>query len=198
MGSCSARSLSLSNTATAITGCAASTSLTAGGSAGAQDTYGELSAKTRQLIEENTTFIEIARSATGLQDRQGLRDASSTSCRRRRTRRRRLEAILTRELAEDEPGFTYRQLGERLQQLKARKDGDQAVEKRLTELEGIASEAAKTKEEPDRLGLMQPGEYGAFHCAAGKRRTRDESYLADCARRMVEHLAAKVAERRVE
>ena len=40
---------------------------------GSKDTYGELSAKTRQLIEENTTFVDIAEVAAGLQDRQGLR-----------------------------------------------------------------------------------------------------------------------------
>ena len=123
---------------------------------GPQVTYGELSAKTRQLIEENTTFIDMAQAlpvfkidkdyVTQLDELPTPADKAAA-----------LEAILTRELEEGEPGFTYRQLGERLQQLKARKDkSDQAVEKRLTELEGIASEAAKTKEEPDRLGLMKP------------------------------------------
>ena len=37
-----------------------------------QDTYGELSAKTRALIEENTTFMDLAELVAGVQDRQGL------------------------------------------------------------------------------------------------------------------------------
>ena len=47
-------------TGTSTTGSAASTSPTGAGNAGSRDTYGELSAKTRQLIQENTTFIDIA------------------------------------------------------------------------------------------------------------------------------------------
>jgi hypothetical protein len=42
------------------------------------------------------------------------------------------------------------------------RSGAEAAEKRLRELETIASEAAKTKEEPERLGLTNPGEYGVF------------------------------------
>src|ERR1700737_4574504 len=39
-----------------------------------------------------------------------------------------LEAILTGELAEDDPSFTYRQLGERLQNVKEKRDaGDEAT-----------------------------------------------------------------------
>jgi type I restriction enzyme R subunit len=103
-----------------------------------------------------------------------------------------LEAILTRELEEGERGFTYRQLGERLQRIKARKDAsDEAVEKRLRELEGIASEAAKTKEEPERLGLLNPGEYGLFTVLRANAANGDEEYLADSARRMVSHLRSK-------
>ena len=71
--------------------------------------------------------------------------------------------MLTRELEEGEPGFTYRQLGERLQRVKQRKDAsDEAAEKRLRELQEIAEEAAQTKEEPERLNLTNPGEYGLF------------------------------------
>ena len=47
-------------TATITTGCVASTSHTAVASAASTATYGELSAKTRRLIEENTTFIRTA------------------------------------------------------------------------------------------------------------------------------------------
>ena len=69
-----------------------------------------------------------------------------------------LEAALTAELTEGDPSFTYRLLGERLQELKERKDAsDEATAKRLRELETVAAEAAKVKQEPERLNLTQPG-----------------------------------------
>jgi type I restriction enzyme R subunit len=158
---------------------------------GPQSTYGELAAKTRQLIEENTSFIETAQAlpvykidkdyVTKLDDLPTPADKAAA-----------LEAILTRELEEGERGFTYRQLGERLQQLKAKKDAsDEAAEKRLRELEAIAAEAAKTKEEPERLGLVTPGEYGVFAVLRANAVTADEKYLADCSHRMVTHLRSK-------
>jgi type I restriction enzyme R subunit len=76
--------------------------------------------------------------------------------------------------------------------LKARKDAtDEAVEKRLKELQAIAAAAATTKEEPERLGLVNPGEYGLFTVLRAHARGSDENYLAECARRMVGHLRAK-------
>ena len=101
-----------------------------------------------------------------------------------------LEAILTAELAQDDGGgFTYRQLGERLARLKAQKDAaDEAAEKRLKELQAIADEKAKADEEPERLRLTQPGEYGLFTVLREYSASKDEAYLADCARRMVAHL----------
>jgi type I restriction enzyme, R subunit len=155
---------------------------------GSKDTYGELSAKTRQLILENTTFIEIAESlpvfkidkdyVTKLDELPTPADKAAA-----------LEATLTAELSEDDPSFTYRQLGERLQRVKERKDaGDEAAAKRLRELEAIAATAAATKQEPERLNLMQPGEYGLFTILRAHAPSADESYLADCARQMVGHL----------
>jgi type I restriction enzyme, R subunit len=158
---------------------------------GSQATYGELAAKTRQLIEENTSFIQLAEAlpvykidkdyVTKLDELPTPADKAAA-----------LEAILTRELEEGERGFTYLKLGDRLQQLKARKDAsDQAAEKRLRELEAIASEAAKTKEEPERLGLTNPGEYGVFSVLRANARSKDEKYLAESASRMVTHLRSK-------
>jgi type I restriction enzyme, R subunit len=155
---------------------------------GSRNTYGELSAKTRQLIQENTTFIEIAESlpvfkidknyVTRLDELPTPADKAAA-----------LEATLTAELSEDDPSFTYRQLGERLQRVKERKDtGDEATEKRLRELEEIAAAAAATKQEPERLNLIQPGEYELFTILRAHAPSADESYLADCARRMVGHL----------
>jgi len=129
---------------------------------GSRDTYGELSAKTRQLIQENTTFIDLAQAlpvfridenyVTKLDELPTPADKAAA-----------LEAILTAELSEDDPSFIYRQLGERLQRVKERKDAsDDVAARRLKELEEIAAAAARTKTEPERLGLVQPGEYGLF------------------------------------
>jgi type I restriction enzyme, R subunit len=100
-----------------------------------------------------------------------------------------LEAILTRELSEDDPSFIYRQLGERLQRIKERKDaGDQTTAKRLRELQEIAAAAATTKQEPERLNLLQPGEYGLFTILRARAPTAEEAYIANCARGLVAHL----------
>ncbi len=157
---------------------------------GSRDTYGELAAKTRQLIQDNTTFMNVAESlpvfkidenyVTGLDDLPSPSDKAAA-----------LEAALTAELSEDDPGFIYRMLGERLQRIKERKDAsDAAAAKRLRELQEIAAETATTKQEPDRLNLRNSGEYGVFTVFRAYSKTKDEEYLADAARRMVNHLKA--------
>jgi type I restriction enzyme R subunit len=157
--------------------------------AASRDTFGELSAKTRELIEQNTTFMEIADSlpvfkidkdyVTKLEDLPTPADKAAA-----------LEAVLTAELSEDDGGsFTYRQLGERLARLKAEKDAaDKAAEKRLKELQDIANEKAKADEEPVRLGLTRPGEYDLFTVLREYSVNKNDAYLADCARRMMAHL----------
>jgi len=153
-----------------------------------KDTCGELSAKTRKLIEENTTFMEVAEALpvfkidkdyiTKLDELPSAADKAAT-----------LEAMLTAELAEEYPSFTYLQLGERLAGLKARKDAaDKTAEERLQELQSIADEKAKADEEPQRLGLTQPDEYALFTILREYSENQDEAYLSDCARRMVGHL----------
>jgi type I restriction enzyme R subunit len=155
---------------------------------GSRDTYGELAAKTRQLIEENTTFIKIAEALPVFKIDENyiarLDDLPSAS-----DKAAALEAALTAELSEDDPGFIYRLLGERLQQIKERKDAsDKDAEERLRALEAIAAETAKAKQEPDRLDLKHPGEYGLFTVLRAHSKAKDEEHLADCARRMVAHL----------
>ena len=155
---------------------------------GTQVTYGELAAKTRQLIEENTQFIAIAESLpiykidanliTNLEELPTAADKAAA-----------LEAMLMQELAEGDPGFTYRQLGERLQRLKERKDAsDQAAAERLREYQDIASEVVQTKEEPERLNLTKPGEYALFTILRAHVQTNDEAFLAESARKMVDYL----------
>lgn len=157
---------------------------------GSKDTYGELSFKTQQLIRENTTFVDLAESlpvfkigtdyVTKLDELPTPADKAAA-----------LEAMLSAELSEDDPSFIYRQLGERLQRVKSRKDaGDAADAGRLRELEDIAAAAAKTKQEPTRLNLIKPGEYGLFTVLQAHAPDADESYVAECARRMVDHLRA--------
>jgi len=158
---------------------------------GTQVTYGELAAKTRQLIEENTQFIAISESLpvykidanliTNLEDLPTAADKAAA-----------LESMLMQELAEGDPGFTYRQLGERLQRLKERRDtSDQAAAERLREYEDIASEVVQTKEEPERLNLTRPGEYDLFTVLRAHAQTNDEAFLAESARKMVDYLQSQ-------
>lgn len=152
-------------------------------------TYGELSAKTRQLIEENATFVRQAEELPVLRidaDYATRVDQLPTPSDKAAA----LEAALTAELSEDDgAGFAYRQLGERLQRLKERKDAtDEATQRRLLELEEIANQAVETQSEPARLGLTEPGEYGVFTVLRTYSASEDEAYVAECARRMVAHL----------
>lgn len=157
---------------------------------GSRDTYGELAAKTRKLIQENTTFMVVAESLPVFKIDENyvgrLDDLPSPS-----DKAAALEAALTAELSEDDPGFIYRLLGERLQRLKERKDAnDEATAQRLRELEAIAAEKLKLKQEPQRLNLTRPGEHDLFTVLRIQAKSKDENYLADCARRMVAHLRA--------
>jgi type I restriction enzyme R subunit len=100
-----------------------------------------------------------------------------------------LEASLTRELSEDDAGFTYRELGERLKRIKERKDAsDEAVAKRLWELQKIAEETATIKTEQERLNLTKPGEYELFAVLRAHTASDNESYIAESARRMIAEL----------
>ena len=64
----------------------------------------------------------------------------------------------------------------------------QATANRLRELEDIAEEAAAVTREPARLGLTQAGEYGLFTILRAHAYSTDETYIADCSRRMIAHL----------
>jgi len=155
--------------------------------ASTKGTYGELSAKTRELIELNTTFMDIAQSlpvfkidkdyVSKLEELPTPADKAAA-----------LEAALTAELSEGDASFTYQQLGERLARIKAKKDAaDAAAEEKLRALLVIADEAAKTKEEPARLNLLQPGEYEVF-VILREFSAKDDKCLAECARKLVAHL----------
>lgn len=143
-------------------------------------TYGELSAKTRELIEENTTLLRLAESlpvfaidedyVTKIDELPSPADKAAV-----------LEAALTAELGGDNMGFTYRPLGERLQQLRERKEAaDQADDDRLRALVDIADEAVKARTEPERLNLTRPGEYEVFSVLRSCSQTDEEEYIAEC------------------
>ena len=155
---------------------------------GSRDTYGELSAKTRQLIQENTAFLDIAESLPVFkidEDYVSKLDELPTPADKAAA----LEVILTGELCEDDPIFIYRQLGERLQRVRERQEaGDNATARHLRELEDIAAAVAATRQEPEELNLAQPGEHGLFTILRAHAPVADEAYVAECARRMVAHL----------
>ena len=155
---------------------------------GTRDTYGELSAKTQKLIEENTTFVSVAQSLPVLKidrDYAGTLGEFPTPADKAAA----LEAMLTAELSENEPGLDYRLLGERLQKIKKQQEtGDQATANRLRQLEDLADKTAAVRQEPHRLNLTQPGEYVLFTVLRVHACVTDEAYIADCSRRMVRHL----------
>ena len=155
---------------------------------GSRNTYGELSAKTRNLIEENTTFVDLAESLPVFKIDQGYSaklDELPTPADKAAV----LESMLTAELSEDDPSFIYRLLGERLQKIKDSQDADaHATATRLRELEEIADQAATAKQEPERLNLTRPGEYGLFTILRAHTSVADETYIVECSRGMVGHL----------
>ncbi len=158
---------------------------------GTIDTFNELAAKTRELIRDNTHFLNIAESLpvykiddnylTKLDDLPTAADKAAA-----------LESSLTRELAEGETNFTYQQLGERLKRIKEHKDAsDEAAAQRLRELQAVADEVVQTKSEREKLNLTVPGEYELFTVLRTYSTSDNEEYLAECARNMVAFLSEK-------
>jgi len=156
--------------------------------AGEKVTREELAAKTRKLIQENITFMSVVESSpvykidanylTKLEDLPTPADKAAM-----------LEAALTRELAEDKPGFEYRKLGERLKQIKKERDAsDKAAAKRLGEYEAIADRLNQLRAEPERLGLPDPIEYGLFCVLREHAAAREETVLVTAAKSMIAHL----------
>lgn len=150
----------------------------------------ELSAKTRELIRQNTTFFQIAASVpvykidadylTKVRELPTPADKAAE-----------LEAALTRELTEQQ-GFLYRLLGERLQRMKEQRDAaDAAAEQWLRQLEEMTKQVLATKEEPSRLGLDDPAEYGLFTVIRSCSKIQDEGLAVNAARRMVGELRRK-------
>ena len=151
-------------------------------------THEELAAKTRELIRDNTTFLALAESLptykidadylTKLDDLPTPTDKAAM-----------LEAALTRELREGDGGFLYRQLGERLRQIREnRETSDDAAGARLRELADLADRLNAAKSEPERLGLTGRGEYGVYSVLRSHAPGSDEAAVASAARDMLAHL----------
>jgi type I restriction enzyme R subunit len=158
---------------------------------GSKETHGELSAKTQKLIEENTTFMHIADELpvfkidadyiTKLEDLPTPGDKAAA-----------LVEALTAELTEGDPNFTYRMLGQRLAELKKRRDeSDAATAMRLAELEKLAAEIAISRHEPERVNLIKPGEYELFTVLRATAKISNETFLADSARKLMDFLRTK-------
>lgn len=150
--------------------------------------WAELSAKTRALIEEFTEFREVVDNLPIIKiDSKSLADLDKLPSPADKAAA--LEAALSAELAEDGEGFSYRKLGARLRKIKKRKDAsDEAAAKRLKELEAMAQEMVRVKEEPNKLSLTGFGEYAMFAVLRDTSSNTDTDYLTDSARRMVAHL----------
>ena len=153
-------------------------------------TQEELAAKTRTLIHENVEFMEIAEAvpvykidADYLTKVQNLPSPADKAAE--------LEAALARELSEG-GSFQYRQLGDRLQQLKDRKDtSDKAAVERLQELETLVQKVNTTKSEPERLGLTGPGEYGLYTVIRTFAKGGEDALFVSAAKAMLAHLRRK-------
>lgn len=156
--------------------------------AGTKVTLEELSAKTRQLIQEHTTFLDIAEDIpvykidadylTKVQDLPSLADRAAE-----------LEAALTRELIEGGNNFLYRRLGERLKRIKDNKDASDAeAVRKLTELQQLVQDLVGAKSEPQKLGLTGPGEYELYTVIKTFAKADDQALQVGAAKALIARL----------
>jgi type I restriction enzyme, R subunit len=155
---------------------------------GSKVTVEELAAKTRALIQEHTTFLEIAQDfpvynidadyLTKVDDLPTPADRAAE-----------LEAALTRVLVEGANTFQYRKLGDRLKTLKEKKDAsDEDSIHKLAELQKLVGEVVETESEPQRLGLTAPGEHELYTVIRNFAVGGDESLHASAAKAFIVRL----------
>ena len=145
----------------------------------------ELAAKTRELIQQNSTFMDIAEDVPtykiGADYLTKIADIKSPA-----DRAAELEAALTKELTEGEGGFLYKQLGERLQQVIDQKvASDEAAIRLMKELEALVEQVNTVKDEPQRLGLTGPGEYPLFTVIRSMAKTGTEEAMVQAAKTLM-------------
>lgn len=148
----------------------------------------ELAAKTRELIQQNTAFMDIAEDVPaykiGADYLTKITDIKSPA-----DRAAELEAALTKELTEGEGGFVYKELGERLKQIIEQKAADdKAAIKMMKDLEVLVAQVNKVKDEPQRLGLTEPGAYPLFTVIRSTATSGDEAAWVQAAKTLVAEL----------
>jgi type I restriction enzyme R subunit len=156
-----------------------------------QATHEELAAKTRQLIQEHTTFMEVAEGVPVYRiDEDYLTKVQELPTPADRAAE--LEAALDRELTEGETGFLYKKLGERLKRvIELKEQGDAAALRHLKELEALVEEINAAKSEPERLGLTESGEYSLFTVIRDFAVVKDERLWVQAAKWMMLQLRKK-------
>ena len=148
----------------------------------------ELAAKTRELISENTTFLDIAEDVPvyRIDDKYLTRVMELPTAADRAAE---LEAALNRELIEGEGGFLYRTLGDRLLRVIQQKEaGDESAMERIREMELLVNEINKAKGEPERLDLNGPGEYPLFVVVQKFAQVKDEALCVKVTKAMMNQL----------
>jgi type I restriction enzyme R subunit len=149
----------------------------------------ELAAKTRELISQNTTFMDMAEEVPvyRIDDKYLTRVKELPTAADRAAE---LEAALNRELIEGGGGgFLYRTLGERLLHVVQQKEaGDEAALRRIGEYEAIVAEMNKAKSEPGRLGLTGPGEFELFTVVQDFAKVKDEALCVQATKAMMTQL----------
>jgi type I restriction enzyme R subunit len=151
-------------------------------------THGELAAKTKELIEEHTEFMDVAEDLPVYKiDENYLTKVGELP--NAADRAAELQAALARELSEDNAGFVYKKLGERLKKVVERKQSEDAhTQATLEELEAIVEGLNKAKSEPERLELTGHGEYGLYRIIREYGAIDDEVLASRAARHFVSYL----------
>ena len=152
-------------------------------------THEELAMKTRELIQQNTDFMDIAEEVPVYRiDANYLTKVAQLPTAADRAAE--LEAALTRELIErNNGGIVHKLLGERLRQaVEEKEQGDAAGLKLLAELQSIVQDLNKAQAEPERLGLTETGEYQLFTVINQYAAVRDESLCVRAAKAMMSRL----------
>ena len=126
-------------------------------------THEELAAKTREMIQAHTAVLNIAEEMPVYKiDANYL-----TRVRELPTpgdRAAELEAALTAELTEGGGGFLYKLLGQRLEQVLARRDADiESTRRRLQELEALVGEALVPEDGAGEAGINRRGGMAPVH-----------------------------------
>jgi type I restriction enzyme R subunit len=154
-------------------------------------THEELAAKTRQMIQDHTKVLAIAEDLPVYKiDANYLTQVASLPTAADKAAE--LEAALTAELTEGGGGFLYKMLGERLEQVLARKDAEtQVAQRKLRELESLVQEVVGGKTEPERLGLTNPGEWPLFTVIREYAKDKDEALCVKAAKQMMAELQKK-------